>query len=272
MLDMRGVFFLWVGLILALAATTTPAAAQDADEPDVRVEEARALFERAEAQFAARQFAPAAENYQRAYDLMREAGRPTAALILFNIGRAYDRGGQTEQARAAYQQFVDEAPQDNADTRARVVTAQGRIRAFAVAATAESTGPQAATARTSASSSAQGSSSSGSGGMSPVGPIVLAGGGALVVAGLVLGGVALAQDGDVGGMCPDRTGCDPSLEGDYDSARTLATVGDVLWIAGAATAATGLILMFVLQDDGDTPTASMACTDRGCMAAVRGSF
>ncbi len=108
--------------------------------------------------------------------------------------------------------------------------------------------------------------------MSPIGPIVMAAGGALLIAGFSIGGVALAQDGDFAARCPDRSACDASLQADYDGARALATAGDALWIAGALTAAAGLVLTFVLTDTADSPSASLRCGPVGCAASVRGTF
>ncbi len=85
----------WVlGSLLLVAMGPRVASAQETDE---RVERARALFEEAEAHFAAGRFLPAAAAYESSYELMHEAGRATAPLILYNVGRAYDRAGQVDQ-------------------------------------------------------------------------------------------------------------------------------------------------------------------------------
>jgi hypothetical protein len=51
----------------------------------------------------------------------------------------------------------------------------------------------------------------------------------------------------------------------------LATVTDVLWIGGAAIAATGLVLTLLLRDEVPV-AASAACTTEGCGLAIAGGF
>ncbi len=116
-----------VGSILLAATGPRFASAQDTDE---RVVRARVLFERAEAHFAAGRFLPAAGDYRSAYDLMHEAGRATAPLILFNVGRAYDRAGDAERAVSAYERFVAEASAEDPEALARVGTVRERLRAL----------------------------------------------------------------------------------------------------------------------------------------------
>ena len=120
------------------------------------------------------------------------------------------------------------------------------------------------------STTAGSTSSDGGGGISPVGPILMAAGGALVVVGLILDGVALGRDGDFEAMCPNRTGCDPALRSQWDETITFAAIGDAMWIGGALVAATGLVLTFVLTEGGDDSTAALSCGPGGC--TVRGSF
>lgn len=245
-----------------------------AQEPDERVERARALFEQAEAAMTAQQFAAAAEGYRQSYELLREAGRATAPLVLYNSGLAWERGGERERALEAYRRFLDEATGQDEETRRRVVDAQARVTALEPAAptpapTPVAPPPEAAASAPEAAPVAE--RSSGGGGISPVGPILMGAGGALFVTGMILGGVALGRDGDFEAMCPGRTGCDPSLRAQWDETRTLALAGDVLWIGGAVVAATGLVLTFVLTEGGESDaSAALACGLGEC--AVRGTF
>lgn len=94
-----------------------------------------------------------------------------------------------------------------------------------------------------------------------------------MIAGLIIGSVALARDGDLDEACPSRMGCAETLRSGYDEARTLATVGDVAWISGAAVASVGLILTILLRENEDVASrAGLACSDRGCIAVLTGSF
>ncbi|HJL20016.1 MAG TPA: tetratricopeptide repeat protein [Sandaracinaceae bacterium LLY-WYZ-13_1] len=91
------------------------------------------------------------------------------------------------------------------------------------------------------------STSGGGGGISTIGIAIAAGGGAVMVAGAITGGLALSAAGDA-----------PSSDGSQaDEARTLALVTDILIPVGAAVAVTGVILMFVLGEDGGGDSASV---------------
>ena len=78
-----------------------------------------------------------------------------------------------------------------------------------------------------------------------------------MISGLVMVGVAYGQDQDHIGACPDRVGCDEALRSEVDATRGLAIAGDVVWITGAAIAATGLVLTFVLQEGASSDRASL---------------
>ncbi len=85
---------------------------------------------------------------------------------------------------------------------------------------------------------------SGGGGEPSLGSILtMAGGGVVMVTGLILGGVALDQ----AGRAPSSTGPEA------DSARTLALVSDILWPVGAAAIVGGLIWLVL---DITTPASS----------------
>ena len=265
------VFFAFLALLVPLSAV-----AQDADAPDERVERARALFEQAEADFAQHLYPAAATGYQQSYELLREAGRPTAPLVLYNVGLAWERAQQRDMALEAYRRFVQDAVPEDQETTRRVADAQARISVLERASstpppqppTPTPTEPQTTPAATTTTTTP---SSDGGGGISPIGPILMAAGGAAIIVGLILDGVALGRDGDFEAMCPGRTNCDPALRSQWDETQTMAVAGDALWIIGAVVAATGLVLTFVLTEGGDDQaSAALSCGPGGC--SVRGSF
>lgn len=86
-----------------------------------------------------------------------------------------------------------------------------------------------------------------SGGISPIGIGVLAGGGALLVGGVVTGVLALGA----------ADSAEFNDDGDADSARTLALVTDILVPVGVVAVGTGVVLMLVL-DGGSDDDASAA--------------
>ena len=75
--------------------------------------------------------------------------------------------------------------------------------------------------------------------------------------------------------CDAEGRCDPGFEGARDSGATLAGLTDGLLIGGLVVAATGVVLAFVLADDGgdeDTARFDFSCGPTGCMAGLRGQL
>jgi tetratricopeptide (TPR) repeat protein len=100
---------------------------------------------------------------------------------------------------------------------------------------------QAATVEIEMTPGVSGTASTGGGGPSLIGISILAVGGAVLIAGAITGGLALATVGNA------RTMDDV---GPIEDARTLALVTDVLLPVGGVAAVTGLVLMFVLRGGG----------------------
>jgi len=175
-------------------------------------------------------------------------------MVLFNLGRTLERiPGREGEARAAYQRVIGESP---ATPEFENTIAMATV------------GLRELDART----GGRGSAGSGNAGVSPVGPIVLAVGGAAAVAGLVLGGLALAREGDLSARCPDDV-CADSAENRslHDEMVLLAGLSDGFVIGGVAVAAAGLVLTLVLVEESDSAVEA-ACTPSGCGVALRGSF
>ncbi|MBZ0116502.1 MAG: hypothetical protein K8H88_05900, partial [Sandaracinaceae bacterium] len=97
-------------------------------------------------------------------------------------------------------------------------------------------------------------------------PILLATGGAALVAAAILGGVVLAQEGSLTSSC-SGTYCPERARGLAAEVETLAITTDVLLLAGAAVTATGLVLSFALHDEA--PALSAACGPSGCVLSGR---
>jgi hypothetical protein len=113
----------------------------------------------------------------------------------------------------------------------------------------------------------------GSGGPHPAGPILMAVGGAALIAGAITSGLALAADGDLNAMCVDGR-CPPSARGQADSLQTLTIVTDALLVGGGVVAASGLILLLVLEDgvSGTEAPVVAGCGRDGCSMTVRRTF
>ncbi|SRR5690606_36953611 len=99
-------------------------------------------------------------------------------------------------------------------------------------------------------------------------------GGAMLLAGAITGGLALAEHGELTGMCDGQTmRCPAELEGRLDGLAALSITTDVLLWGGLAVAATGGVLTFLLREEEESAGAvSAACDGTGCAAFVTGSF
>jgi tetratricopeptide (TPR) repeat protein len=106
------------------------------------------------------------------------------------------------------------------------------------------------------------------------GLIVASVGGAAMLAGGVIGVLALQKKADVrdnlpascdGTMCPRSS--ESEVEGRIDAARNLGTAADIFLIGGAAVAATGVGLL--IFGPSDRPTATAGMSPRGGFVRVR---
>jgi hypothetical protein len=241
-----------VALVLVASAATT-SLAQPSEPPALadatRAELAR-IRDQALAHDDAGRHALAAQSYQELYDGMTRAQHPRACVALWNRGLVLMQiPGREAEARETIERFLDESTHLGADPevagfRAEAPARIAEIDARISASPREAARPHHEEVRTD------------NPGVSPIGPIVLGIGGALVVAGLVLGGVALSVDGDFEDMCPTRLNCAESTRSTYDNATTLAGVADAMWIGGSVVGVVGLVLTLVL--DGDAPVPESA--------------
>jgi len=230
-----------------------------AQDEDPRIPRARELFEQGEAHHADRRYLLAAEAFQQAYDLMTEAEHPNAGMILFNLGASYEAiPGREQDALDAYQRFLREAPGGQEPVQELISTVQDRIRELE---------RRMETARPDESEG---------GGLSPLGPIVMAIGGAAIVAGAITGGVTLGEDASLADVCGEDGRCPPSARSQAEGLETLALTTDILLFGGAATAVAGLVLTLVLRDgDGGDPDSARlvpSCSLAACGASLEGRF
>ena len=233
-------------LLIATGVAPSTVVAQD----DATIAEARAHFERAERHDADGDVALALRAFEQSHALLVRAGHPNAPLVLYNIARCYAALGRDAEAIDAFERFLAES---GADAPNREV-AQAQVRELR--------------ARQAIRSEDDGDD--GGGGISPVGPIVAAVGGAIVIAGAVTGGLALAAEADATEGCVDGR-CPPELADRADEAHLLANVTDGLLFGGLAVATVGIVLTFVLPGDSEA-TVETACTTTGCTATGRVRF
>jgi tetratricopeptide (TPR) repeat protein len=102
----------WIGASAAAAALLAVASAAQAQPADAaRDEEARNLFQAGRVAFSDGRYDDALSYFEKAYEL---SGRPE---LLYNVGTAADRLRRTEQAVAAFEQFLAEVPEDAANRK-----------------------------------------------------------------------------------------------------------------------------------------------------------
>jgi tetratricopeptide (TPR) repeat protein len=230
--------------ILLLSLLSVRAVAQDG-EP--RVQEARAHFDLAEQHYERTDFALALAEYRASYEIMHSIRHPNAGMILFNMAHCYSRLNRDCEAVRAYEQSLVEAPADFAER----ATAEQELRELRARLDLAGTGC--------------------GGGVSPVGPIVLGVGGAALLAGAILGAVALsvrdaATTGCVAGRCP------PENEAFYEEAQLYANLADGFLFGGLGVAAVGVLLLFVVSGDSGEPPVSATASANHVMLFAQGRF
>lgn len=229
-------------LVLAAAgmAAAAPARAQEGSE-DRRDQQARAHFQSGTLYFDRGEYEDAAREFEAAYEL---SGR---SALLYNIYLARERLGDFERAADTLAKFLEDADEvSNRDSlEARLERLRERVREDRASEPPE---PEA-----------QGAPEGDAGGeLLPLPAWIAFGVGAAgLVTFAVAGGMALGEDSDLAGSCGADAGrtCTAAQVKRLDRLTTTADVGLALGLAGAAT---GLLLMFILDADGDERSPSTA--------------
>ncbi len=183
-------------------------------------------------------------------------------LELDDKGRAFLEAGRHPVTVSAdgYQTLTAELEVKGGESKELIYVLQkARAPETELAAAPAAALPAAASpASTADSASAPGSErAEDTGGGFPLVPVVVAGvGGAMLIGAAVTGVMALVEQSELEQKCRDDV-CDPDLESTKQSADTLATVTDVLWVAGVLTVGTGVVLHFVLPGE---PSESASVT------------
>jgi tetratricopeptide (TPR) repeat protein len=241
---MHARIFLVSSLLLAAvsgAATASRASAQSDAGSDA---EARRYFEEGRVAYDAGQFDAAVRGFRRAYLLSPRPG------LLYNIGQAELRAGHDALALEALEGFLRQAPPEDGrrgevEERVRVLRSMGVRPASEAEAQAAQQDANASPVSTT-EHGAQGTDgearrtdapSEGGPGVAPW--IVAVAGGAALVAGAVLMGVAAGEAGRVTNAADDARW--PELRGVAEGAQTLWGVGIALLGVGAGALGVGLV-------------------------------
>ncbi len=91
-------------------------------------------------------------------------------------------------------------------------------------------------------------------GLTVAGALLVAAGGAALVAGGIAGGMTLKRAGDIEDTCGGDV-CPTAEEPTVDAAKTLGNVSTALLIAGGVVAATGIVLLVAAPDDDEAAAA-----------------
>ncbi len=250
--------------VLLFSATASSAAAQAGDSSSD--DEARTRFEEGRTAYDAQRFDDAARAFQRAYLLS-----PRYAL-LFNIGQSQLRAGHDSQALAAFEAFLRQAPDTDphhAEVTERVhilrsmgVTADAATAATTAASdttatTATPTEPTTTTTTTATTTTPTPTPAPAqeSGGPGFIPWIVVGGGGALLVTGIILMAIGASDASSVTGAADGSMWS--SLMGAANDANVLWGVGLGLGIAGLAAIGGGLAWALIGSGSSSDQHASL---------------
>jgi tetratricopeptide (TPR) repeat protein len=219
---------LQAALVLAACSLAPPRALAEAASPQADAE-ARALFDAGRAAFSAGRFEEALAHFRRSLEL---SGR---AELHYNVGISADRLRRDEEALEAFRRYVAEVPgaENREEVEARIAILEREL-----AEEAEVPEPDAVIedARDEAADAAVDPRPDGTGQALGITGGAIAGLG--LVAGAVLGGLALSTDAELGQRCGG--GCE---ERELDGLFVLTALTDgafALSLAGATLLAVGL--------------------------------
>ena len=261
-------------LLAALFCALAPSAVHAQDD-----DRARSLLAEAQGHEDEERYALAGQRYLELYDVMEGAEMERAPVALWSAGNALSRvPGQEREAIGALRRFLDTSSAlaaEDEQIRQWRTTSEGLIAELEarIPDEPEPQGSEGLDAPQGDAPPPPEYSDEQAGHISPVGPVVLAVGGAALLAGVVIGAVSLVQDADFRDACDDLTMCPTALRPQYDEMRAFSTAADVLLVAGGAVAVLGLVLTLTLTDGEDEPVAASAvCTGDGCYGSVGGTF
>jgi len=266
---MRCFALAWLSAVqVASAQDTTVESPDEAARPHMNDEVARRHFEAGRSLYNIGRFVDAAVEFEEA---LRLSGRPE---LHYNVYVSHRDAGNPREAADALRRYMEEVeePFDRPHLEARLraleesMAERDRAEAEAVASATAERGP--------ASADAPPRAASGSG---IVPWVVVGAGGAVIVAGAVVGVLALSvtsaiEDQCAGDLCPSNY---DGLAQDVSEARGLATTADVLVVGGAVLVGAGLLWVLLSPGEPETEAplpVALGCGAGGCGASWGGRF
>jgi tetratricopeptide (TPR) repeat protein len=250
-----------VALVAAavVLAPAAPALAQPkkppAAKPEGKNNEAKKLFDDGAASYTQGNYEAAIDSWTKAYEISRKP------LIFESIANAYERLGEAKKAREYLSKWRDVAPKDEQDLLdARIKNLDARVARDEELETARKAEAEKAKKAEEERQSKGGGPGGGSSTSIP-GVVLLGVGGAAVAVGVTLDIIAGIRRPAVETACATTAAgqiCKASSRDAITSSNTLALAGDILWIAGAAAAAGGAVLIITHKSPKDSapPTAT----------------
>jgi tetratricopeptide (TPR) repeat protein len=253
----------WAALGVLLFSAPAVAVAQPSNDA-----EARARFQAGEAAYARGDYPAALEDFERSYTLSQRPG------LLFNIGLAAQRARRRERALEAFQEYLRLTPEasNRADVESRIAELEEllgaqRMREQQQTPPGPDTPPTGGTPDEPIGDDPVVDEPVDDGGEGPgaLPWIVIGGSGAVLVTGVVLfamaqSDIATVEDVEMGATWSE-------IEGAYDRAPMLSTIGLLMIGAGVAGATVGIVLLAGGSGGGET---SVALAPGG--AVLRGSW
>ena len=224
----------WFSGFALMFVLLSPARDAHAQETSADVE-ARNLFLAGQNAFGSGNYARAVEYFEQAHALSHRSG------LLYNIAFAADRLRSDARALEAYRAYLEAEPATprRAEVESRIAFLEAALAAPDPEPEPE---PQSPAEPAPASEPVLPASSAG---FHPAAIISLVGGGVLLATFGVFAALSEVEDQALASRCGRDAGasCSPSA---LETLRSLNTIADVSWVAGAALAVTGVVLLFAL--------------------------
>lgn len=272
----------FVGVVLLGIGVAADVHAQDQGQGIIQMQEnqmgnderAKAHFRVGTSLYEAGRFNEAAEEWQKAFELSQRSE------LLYNVYVAYrDAATSNDKAIGALRRYLELGTIE----ATRRLQLEARLRAMEEAqAQATQNAAPAAVAEPApvASESAQPvtvADSAEDSSPSNVGPILLmAGGGALLVASVITGVMANGVESDLEDKCPNNLcPAEVDLEGERSKGNTLIALNAITGVAGVLALGTGVVWLLMNGGNDDaapTPPVSFGCGINGCAGQVTTRF
>jgi tetratricopeptide (TPR) repeat protein len=254
---MRPILVALAALALTLAPGAPALAQRRPEKPAGRLEprlaEAKKLFEDGADAYTQGNYEAAIAAWEKSYEISKKP------LIFESIANAYERLGNPKKAREYLARWREVAPaEEQGILDARLKNLDARVAREEEAEAAR----KAEEEKKKREREQQEQAAKGKQGALPLPGLVLAGsGGVAVIIGVALDIAASGKrpDAKACGIANNEQICLTTARDQISASNTLATVGDVLWIAGLAAAAGGVALIFTQKSkptEGRPPTTA----------------